>query len=121
MNHFAESLHVLSSSRLFKALGDPTRLRIVALLSQSELCVCHIESALGLPQPTVSRHMAVLRNAEVVESERRGTWIFYRLAEQPDRVAKRQLRGLVAAFREIDELKHEVKRLLRSKGPDACR
>jgi ArsR family transcriptional regulator len=121
VNQVVESLEVRFPSRLFKALGDPTRLRIVALLSQSELCVCHIEAAMVLPQPTVSRHLAVLRNAGVVEPERRGAWVFYRLAEQADRVAKQQLRGLVAAFRESDGLRAEVKRLLRSKGPDACR
>src|SRR5271168_2696469 len=115
MNQAVESLEVRSPSRLFKALGDPTRLRIVALLSQAELCVCHIEAALGLPQPTVSRHLAVLRNAGVVEPERRGTWVFYGFADQADRVARRQLRWLVAGFRESEELKAEVKRLLRSK------
>jgi ArsR family transcriptional regulator, arsenate/arsenite/antimonite-responsive transcriptional repressor len=121
MNSAVEGLEVRSPSKLFKALGDPTRLRIVALLAQAELCVCHIEAALGLPQPTVSRHLAVLRNAGVVEPERRGTWMFYQLADQTDRVARRQLRGLVTAFRENDELRAEVRRLLRSKGPDACR
>jgi ArsR family transcriptional regulator, arsenate/arsenite/antimonite-responsive transcriptional repressor len=121
MSPAVDSLELRPPSRLFKALGDPTRLRIVALLSQAELCVCHIEAGLGLPQPTVSRHLAVLRNADVVEPERRGTWVFYRLSDQADRVAKRQLRGLVATFRESEELKSEVKRLLRAKGPDACR
>jgi ArsR family transcriptional regulator, arsenate/arsenite/antimonite-responsive transcriptional repressor len=121
VNQADESLEVRSSSKLFKALGDPTRLRIVALLSQSELCVCHIEAALRMPQPTVSRHLAVLRNAGVVEAERRGTWVFYGFANQADGVAKRQLRWLVAEFRKSEELKAEVKRLLRSKGPDACR
>jgi len=117
----AARLEVGSPSRLFKALGDPSRLRIVALLSHAELCVCHIEAALGLPQPTVSRHLAVLRNAGVIAPERRGSWVFYRLADQPELVSNRQLCGLVSAFRLNEELRGQVKRVLRSKGPDACR
>ena len=54
-------------ARLFKALGDETRLRIVALLSHGELCVCHIEAALTLTQPTASRHLGVLRATGVVD------------------------------------------------------
>ena len=54
----AAALDVRSFSRLFKALGDETRLRIVALLSHGELCVCHVEEALRLSQPKVSRHLA---------------------------------------------------------------
>jgi ArsR family transcriptional regulator len=120
MNAVAQ-LAVRSPSKLFKALGDPNRLRIVALLSQAELCVCHIEAALELPQPTVSRHLAVLRNAGVVESERQGGWVFYRIARQTDAVSRRQLRGLLSSFRTNGDLKGEVAHLLRSKGPDACR
>ena len=57
MTH-AATLDVRPVSRLFKALGDETRLRIVALLSHGELCVCHIQEALGLSQPNVSRQVA---------------------------------------------------------------
>ena len=52
MHTAVEQLPLRSASRLFKALGDENRLRIVALLSHGELCVCHLEAALGLPQPT---------------------------------------------------------------------
>jgi ArsR family transcriptional regulator len=120
MNAVAQ-LEVRSPSKLFKALGDPNRLRIVALLSQADLCVCHVEAALELPQPTVSRHLAVLRNAGVVEAKRRGAWVFYRMARQSDAVSGRQLRGLLSSFRTNRELEREVAQLLRSKGPDACR
>lgn len=65
---------------LFKALADTTRLRILALLGQNEVCVCHIHDSLGLPQPTVSRHLAYLRRSGLVEVRRDGVWMHYRVA-----------------------------------------
>ncbi|MDX8387703.1 MAG: metalloregulator ArsR/SmtB family transcription factor [Ghiorsea sp.] len=65
---------------LFKGLSDPIRLRIFHLLSQkNELCVCHLTDALNLPQSTVSRHLNTLKHSNLVESERRGKWVYYRL------------------------------------------
>jgi DNA-binding transcriptional ArsR family regulator len=78
------ALDVRSFSRLFKALGDETRLRIVALLAHGELCVCHLEDALRISQPKVSRHLAILRAAGVVDHRREGTWVYYRLAPQAE-------------------------------------
>ncbi len=82
--HGAIEVVVQPASRLFKALGDETRLRIVALLSHGELCVCHVESALGLCQPNASRHLTVLKNAGVVDHRRQGNWVYYRLVRQKD-------------------------------------
>lgn len=65
---------------IFKALSDETRLRILALLSQGELCVCDLVAILDLPQSTVSRHLACLRHTGLVEDRRQGVWMFYRLA-----------------------------------------
>ena len=79
MSSLATALDVGPISKLFKALSDPTRLRIVALLAQDELCVCHVEGALGLSQPLISRHLAILRNAGVVAHRRAGSWVYYRL------------------------------------------
>ncbi|HEY6178393.1 MAG TPA: metalloregulator ArsR/SmtB family transcription factor, partial [Kofleriaceae bacterium] len=64
------ALDVRPLTRLFRALGDETRLRIVALLSHGELCVCHLESALDLNQSTASRHLGILRAAEIVDCRR---------------------------------------------------
>jgi ArsR family transcriptional regulator, arsenate/arsenite/antimonite-responsive transcriptional repressor len=67
--------------RLFQALADPTRLAIVRELAAApEVCACDFTSCCDVRQPTVSHHLKVLREAGVVESERRGTWIYYRLA-----------------------------------------
>jgi len=104
---------------MFKALGDETRLRIVALLSHGELCVCHIEEALGLLQPSVSRHLATLRNAGLVESRRKANWVYYRLARQPDEPCCRHLDGLVADYRRRDALLADVERIVKRRRPAA--
>ncbi|MFN7951366.1 MAG: metalloregulator ArsR/SmtB family transcription factor [bacterium] len=108
-------------SRLFRALGDETRLKIVALLAHGELCVCHIQDALALSQPAVSRHLSVLRAAGIVEPHRAGTWVYYRLVRQADAESERQLRALVTAFRAKTGMKKELERLMKVRGPDSCR
>lgn len=104
---------------LFKALGDPTRLRIVALLAGGELCVCHLQQALGLAQAHVSRHLAVLRAADVVEARREGSWMHYSLKEQPDRDRARLMRSLIDTYASRDTLRRDVKRL-RGAAPTGC-
>jgi ArsR family transcriptional regulator len=66
----------------FRALGDPGRLRLLSFLAaqpDGEACVCHLTEPLGLSQPTVSHHLKVLTDAGLLERERRGTWMYYRL------------------------------------------
>jgi ArsR family transcriptional regulator len=65
---------------VYAALADPTRLRILSLLGDEEICVCHIHASLDVPQPTASRHLAYLRKSGLVEARRDGTWMHYRLA-----------------------------------------
>ena len=65
---------------LFQALGDKTRLRLLNLLSGGELCVCYFVEILGEPQPKVSRHLAYLRRAGLVDVRREGKWMHYKLA-----------------------------------------
>jgi ArsR family transcriptional regulator len=70
-----------AQDRVLEALGDPTRLRIIHLLARHDsLCVCEIESAFDLGQPTISHHLRILRDAGIVTAERRGTWAYYALA-----------------------------------------
>ncbi len=70
-----------SVSRL-KALADPSRLKVLALISSTdEMCVCKIEEALKLPQPTVSRHLNRLKAAGWLQDRRAGKWVYYRLAD----------------------------------------
>jgi ArsR family transcriptional regulator len=115
------ALEVRPVSRLFKALGDETRLRIVALLAHGELCVCHVQEALGLSQPNVSRHLAILRAAGVVEDRRDGSWVYYRLISPADPDCERQLRHLVQSFARRDVLRRDVEKLVKVRGPGACR
>ncbi len=69
-------------AQVFKALGDPVRLRLVSLIGArqgGEVCVCDLTSAFDLTQPTISHHLKILRAAGLIDSERRGTWVYYRL------------------------------------------
>lgn len=66
---------------LFKALAHQTRLQILSLLLEGEVCVCNIMAILKLPQSTASRHLAILKNAGLVEDRRDGTWVHYSLAK----------------------------------------
>ncbi|SNT39642.1 ArsR family transcriptional regulator [Rhodococcoides kyotonense] len=66
---------------MFKALGDPVRLRLLSLVAShagGEACVCDISGSFDVSQPTISHHLKVLREAGLLESERRGTWVYYR-------------------------------------------
>jgi ArsR family transcriptional regulator len=73
----------LDLARLFAALADPTRLRLLALMDGAEVCVCYFVEILGQSQPKISRHLAYLRNAGVVRARREGKWMHYRI-EQPE-------------------------------------
>jgi len=83
--------HLAGVDRLLKALADPTRLRIVGLLGAGEICVCHVHDSLRISQPKASRHLAYLRRAGVVHAEKRGLWVYYRLADQSTAAAQRML------------------------------
>ncbi len=69
----------LKPDRLFRALSDKTRLRILHLLLGGELCVCDLVSVLGCPQPTASRHLAYLRRANLVTARKEGVWCYYQI------------------------------------------
>ena len=89
-----------ATARLFKALGDPARVRIVNLLATSDepVCVCELVGPLGLTQPTVSHHLKKLTDAGLLVREQRGTWAYYSLHED----ALTTLGGLVVARKEND-------------------
>ena len=69
-----------SKERLFKALADSTRLRMVKLLAEREMCVCEIMVALEITQPTASHHLNILERGGIARKRRQGKWILYRLA-----------------------------------------
>jgi ArsR family transcriptional regulator len=117
----ADDLGVRPLTKLFRALGDETRLRVVALLSHGELCVCHLEKALGLNQPNVSRQLGILRAAGVVDSRRDGTWVYYRLADQEHDAVEMMLGTLTRSFGAEKTIRADHAKLRKSCGPNACK
>lgn len=108
---------VQPTTGLLKALADDTRLRIVALLSHGELCVCHIASALELSQPNASQHLTVLKHAGVVERERRGSWIYYRISPQ-DPARERVMRAVLDAC--LGDTSADEERLTVAMAAESC-
>ncbi|MEU9643846.1 metalloregulator ArsR/SmtB family transcription factor [Streptomyces sp. NPDC048188] len=78
-------------AKVFKALGDPVRLRLLSIIASragGEVCVCDLTPAFDLSQPTISHHLKLLRQAGLIDCERRGTWVYYwLLPETTDRLA----------------------------------
>lgn len=87
----------VKASDAVKALAEPLRWRIVELLATEELCVCHLVEELEVPQPLVSHHLRVLRDAGLVEASRFRYWTYYRLRPDPVRQAGRTLIELAEA------------------------
>jgi ArsR family transcriptional regulator, arsenate/arsenite/antimonite-responsive transcriptional repressor len=108
-------------TRAFRALGDETRVRIVALLVHGELCVCHLEAALGISQPNCSRQLGILKAAGIVDSRRDGTWVYYRITDQEHESVKNVLDVLAKTFGAERALRADHARLKKSCGPDACK
>ncbi|HUP65155.1 MAG TPA: metalloregulator ArsR/SmtB family transcription factor [Thermoanaerobaculia bacterium] len=102
-----------SLETLFQALGDRTRLRLLNLLAGGEICVCYFVEILGEPQPKISRHLAYLRNAGLVEARRDGKWIHYRLAGPSDPSMAPLFEALCAAFASDREMARDRSALSR--------
>ncbi len=81
---------------LFRALSDPTRLRLLQLLRGGELCVCDLMAALRIPQAKTSRHLGYLRRAGLVKSRKEGLWSYYRLTRPQDALHRKALECLKA-------------------------
>jgi ArsR family transcriptional regulator len=102
-----------STVEVFKAFADPVRLRVLNLLADGEVCVCHLHEALELPQSTVSRHLAYLKKRGLVVDRKEGLWVYYRLA-RPAAQLHRNLIGCVdVCHKEIDALQQDRQRLSR--------
>jgi ArsR family transcriptional regulator len=106
---------VFNIERFFQALGDNTRLRLLNLMGDQEICVCYFVEILGQPQPKISRHLAYLRSAGIVEARREGKWMHYRMVMPSNEGAARVLRET------LDWLKDEkAMQADRSKLTKAC-
>jgi ArsR family transcriptional regulator len=109
-----EDRRLTSLETLFKALADRTRLRIVGLLVNGEVCVCHIHDSLGIPQPMASRHLAYLRRAGLVDTRKDGLWVHYRLTDLPDSVLASVLSAAAHAVSHVPAATRDRKRLART-------
>ena len=93
--------------RLFQALGDATRLRILGLLLTGEVCVCDIHESLKISQPKASRHLAYLRRAGLVAARRDGLWMHYRLAETRDPLVGIIREAVTRALVQVETVKRD--------------
>lgn len=93
-----------------KALSDPARLRILAMLARRPLCVCEVVAVVRLAQPTVSQHLALLKDAGFVADESRGRWSHYRLSPA-DAARKRMVRLVLGTLETDEEVQADARRL----------
>ena len=99
-------LHVL-----FRALADPTRLRLLNLIGDREICVCYLVEILCISQPKISRHLAYLRRAGIALARREGRWIHYRLTVPKDDIAASILRATMAHLEKRHDLQQDIAKL----------
>jgi len=96
---------------LLRALADDTRLRILGLVAGGEVCVCNIHGALGIPQPTASRHLAYLRRAGLVAGRKDGLWVHYRLIVPKDPALAQVLKSTLDALGQARSVSVDRRRL----------
>ena len=111
-------------TQLFKSLSEPTRIRIIWLLQEEgELCVCDLMQVLDLPQSTVSRHLAYLRNAYIINDQRKGVWMHYRLTGNVNELSTEILNALKSAAKRSPQAAKDssyLRKYLENKQAVAC-
>jgi len=100
--------------RFFQALGDITRLRLLSLMGEQEICVCYFVEILEQGQPKISRHLAYLRRAGIVAARRDGKWMHYRIVMPPNIGASQVLRQTLAWLKEERAMQADRTRLLKA-------
>ena len=112
--------------QIYQCFCDETRLRILHLLTQQPLCVCHLQDLLSLPQVKISKHLAYLKQRGLVEAEREGNWMIYALPQKPSRELEANLACLQDCAQEDDIFKRDLARRrklapqLAAGGPAGC-
>ncbi len=94
--------------KLFQALADRTRLRLLHMMAEQEVCVCYFVEVLDAPQPKISRHLAYLRRAGLVTTRREGKWMHYRLAHLADSRAASLLRAAMESLQKDKTMKQDL-------------
>jgi ArsR family transcriptional regulator, arsenate/arsenite/antimonite-responsive transcriptional repressor len=111
-----------AATNVFATLADPTRLRCLALIAEEgELCVCELVAALDLPQPKISRHLAVMRDAGLLRDRRDAQWVLYALAPDMPAWARSAVEAAVAAMKDQGQHAKDRKRLARATRPARVR
>ena len=105
---------IFNVERFFQALGDNTRLRILNLIGDQEICVCYFVEILGGPQPKISRHLAYLRSAGIVAVRRQGKWMHYRIVMPPHIGAAQILRQTLGWLKEEKTMQADRARLTKA-------
>ncbi len=100
--------------RFFQALGDQTRLRLLNLMGEQEICVCYFVEILGDLQPKISRHLAYLRSAGIVEARREGKWMHYRIVMPPHTGAAQILKQTLGWLKEEKAMQADRARLTKA-------
>lgn len=98
-------------TEIYQCLSDPTRLRIMHLLAQTPLCVCHFQEILAEPQVKISKHLAYLRERGLVETAREKNWVIYSLPTKPPAALTANLECLRETVRAHPRFKHDLKTL----------
>src|SRR5580704_14655429 len=101
---------------IFRALADRTRLRLLNLIADKEICVCYFVEILETSQPKISRHLAYLRRVEIVAARRQGRWMHYRLIAPRDGVAASILKETLAHLRQMPDMQRDLAKL----GMNCC-
>jgi ArsR family transcriptional regulator len=105
--------HTPSLELLLRALGDRTRLRLLNLMGDDEVCVCFFVEVLGTNQPKISRHLAYLRRAGIAGSRREGKWMHYRIVIPEDERSARVLSEVLTSLGEDPAMQRDLKQLER--------
>jgi len=109
-----------SADAVFRAFSDRTRLRILHLLRQGELCVNDLLQVIDVPQPTASRHLAYLRRVGMVAARKHGQWVYYSLAPARSSFHRKLLDCLVSCFDEVPEIRQDTARAARVLHSGGC-
>lgn len=111
--------------KVMKALSDRTRVKIIKMLQGREMCVCELQAALELAQPSVSKHLRILEEAGLVESRKAGMWVNYRLADTADSIYAGQMQSILRDWlnddHEIQKIVHQASTLDRCEISSRCR
>lgn len=112
------------TANIFKALSDETRLRVLKLLQERELCVCELIQVLDMSQPRISRHLSVLKNAGLVDDRREGKWVYYSLRDGAENKDIKTLLKTMSLLANNDSVvqndKRNLKKAVRLSETEGC-